>query len=65
MYLIKKKGFYCLKFEGKLNCLPDKFSNPKRQVSEKVIKDLKRHYQLEVKKFYELIGKKFKWDVSK
>ena len=61
----KEKGFYCLKFGGKLNCLPDKFSNPKRQVSEKVIRDLKRYYRPEVKKFYELIGRKFNWDVAK
>ena len=61
----KEKGFYCLKYGGKLNCLPDKFSNPKRQVSEKVIKDLKRYYRPKVKKFYELIGRKFNWDVAK
>ena len=61
----KKKGFYCLKFDGKLNCVPEWASSPKRPVSEKVINDLKRHYQPEVKKFYELIGRKFNWDVAK
>ena len=65
MFFDKKTGFFCLKFEGKLNCLPDWASNPKRPVSEKVINDLKRHYQPEVKKFYELIGRKFNWDVAK
>ena len=65
LFFDKQKGFFCLKFEDKINCLPDWASNPKRPVSEKVINDLKRHYQPEVKKFYELIGRKFNWDVTK
>ena len=64
VYFDKRKGFYCVRREGRQICLGDNKGRKHPKIERNVIQKLKVYFRPFNLEFYKAVGQSFNWEIS-